>query len=285
MKHILPTLLAAAIAAASVQAETASEIIKKFESQKADALDAYLKSNPKAQDSGKAIDALVSARETLGQNDAVEALLKQKYQGLKKGADLAPRDFFGTLNQLIDLLAAAGKRGEAEALIATAKRDVEGHADEAKMKPYIDRMAGELNKPQTGGTMEIAFTGMKGEKIDVAAMKGKVVLVDFWATWCGPCVAELPNVLKAYDQYHSKGFEIIGISLDSDKAKLEKFIADKKMPWPQDFTGDGWKTSLAQKFGINSIPATFLIGKDGKVAATNLRGSALEAAVKKELGQ
>ena len=95
----------------------------------------------------------------------------------------------------------------------------------------------------------------------------------------------LPNVLKAYDQHHSQGFEIIGISLDSDKGKLEKFIADKKMPWPQDFTGDGWKTSLAKKFGINSIPATYLIGKDGKVAALNLRGSALAAAVKKELGQ
>ena len=117
-------------------------------------------------------------------------------------------------------------------------------------------------------------------------MKGKVVLIDFWATWCGPCIAELPNVLKAYEEYNDKGFEIIGISLDNakDEDKLRTFVKDKKMTWPHAFDGQGWRNSLAKKFGISSIPATFLIGKDGKVVSTNLRGPALSKAVKKELG-
>ena len=113
-----------------------------------------------------------------------------------------------------------------------------------------------------------------------------MVLIDFWATWCGPCIAELPNVIKAYENYNDEGFEIIGISLDNakDEDKLKAFVKDKKMTWAHAFDGQGWGNALAKKFGITSIPATFLIGKDGKVVASNLRGPALEKAVKKELG-
>jgi thiol-disulfide isomerase/thioredoxin len=284
MKSSFLTIAVLGLSLTLTLAENAADIIRKFEGQKAEALDAYLKANPKAEDVDDALDELIAARETLEQNEAVLALLQQKYTGLKKGADMDPRAFFTTMGRLLDLLVQGGKRAEAESLIATAKRDVEGHPEEAKMKPYIDQMAGELNKPQEGSTMEIAFTGVNGEKANLADMKGKVVLVDFWATWCGPCVAELPNVLKAYEAYHAKGFEVIGISLDEDKGKLERFLKDKKMPWPQEFSGEGWGAPLAKKYGINSIPATFLIGKDGKIAASNLRGKALEAAVKKELG-
>jgi thiol-disulfide isomerase/thioredoxin len=127
--------------------------------------------------------------------------------------------------------------------------------------------------------MEIAFKDINGHDIDLSKMKGKVVLVDFWATWCGPCIAEMPNVIKAYGEYHDKGFEVIGISLDQDKGALEKFIADKKMTWPQYFDGKGWGNEISTGFGINSIPATFLIGKDGKIAATDLRGPALDSKI------
>jgi peroxiredoxin len=120
---------------------------------------------------------------------------------------------------------------------------------------------------------------LSGEPLSVARFKGKVVLVDFWATWCGPCVGELPNVLKTYKDHHAKGFEIIGISLDQDKQKLETFIKDKEMTWPQYFDGKGWQSKLAGKYGINSIPATYLLDKDGKIIAKGLRGDALEKAV------
>jgi peroxiredoxin len=124
-----------------------------------------------------------------------------------------------------------------------------------------------------------------GKPLSIANYKGKVVLIDFWATWCGPCVAELPNVLKAYEKHHAEGFEIIGISLDKDKAKLESFTKEKNMPWQQFFDGLFWNNKLSTKYGVNSIPATYLLDGEGKIIGKNLRGEALEAAVAKALGK
>jgi len=124
---------------------------------------------------------------------------------------------------------------------------------------------------------------LDGKSLSVAKYKGKVVLVDFWATWCGPCVRELPNVLKAYEKHHEKGFEIIGISLDQDKSKLTTFIESKGMKWPQYFDGKGWQNKLAGVYGVNSIPATYLLDVEGKIIAKNLRGDDLEQMVAKSL--
>jgi thiol-disulfide isomerase/thioredoxin len=126
---------------------------------------------------------------------------------------------------------------------------------------------------------------LDGKPLSIARFKGKVVLVDFWATWCGPCIAELPNVHAAYAKHREKGFEIVGISLDSDRAKLDKFLAEKKMTWPQYFDGKGWQTKLAGTYGVNSIPATYLLDGEGKIIAKDLRGEALEAAVAKALAK
>ena len=138
-----------------------------------------------------------------------------------------------------------------------------------------------LNKP-----IDLKFTAVDGREVDIQKLKGKVVLIDFWATWCGPCIAELPNVIKAYEKLNPKGFEIVGISFDreNDKEKLEKFVVDRKMPWPQFFDGKYWSNTFGREFGINSIPAMWLVDKKGVLRDLNARGK-LEEKVEKLLAE
>lgn len=130
----------------------------------------------------------------------------------------------------------------------------------------------------------IKATTLDGKPIALSDFAGKVVLIDFWATWCGPCVAELPHVKSAYTKFHDQGFEIIGISLDDNKDALKKFIAKREMPWAQIVNNEikGGKDP-ASVYGVSSIPTTVLVGRDGTIAATNLRGERLGKEVEKAL--
>jgi thiol-disulfide isomerase/thioredoxin len=124
-----------------------------------------------------------------------------------------------------------------------------------------------------------------GKPLSLADYKGKVVLIDFWATWCPPCRAEIPNVVATYKKYHSQGFDIIGVSLDQNRLKLVNFTKDKGMTWPQFFDGQGWENELAVKYGIEAIPATYLLDGNGIIIAKELRGAKLEQAVAKAVAK
>jgi len=125
---------------------------------------------------------------------------------------------------------------------------------------------------------DIVMAGIDGKTQKLSDLRGKVVLIDFWASWCGPCRRENPNVVRAYQQYRAKGFEVFSVSLDQAKDPWEKAIAQDGLMWPYHVSDlAGWSNAAAAAYGVTAIPATFLIDQQGKVVATNLRGPNLMA--------
>ncbi len=111
--------------------------------------------------------------------------------------------------------------------------------------------------------LELKFTALDGKEVDTAKLRGKVVLLDFWATWCGPCMAKLPDILDLQKKYRDKDFQLIGISLDQDKAALAETLKTRGMDWPQYFDGKGWQSEVGARFGVEAIPATWILDKKG----------------------
>ena len=148
-----------------------------------------------------------------------------------------------------------------------------------QIRSMAESFAGTLRRLSLPGhPMEIKGTLLSGKPFEQSSLAGKVVLIDFWATWCGPCVAEIPNVLEQYEKYHDKGFEVVGISLDEDREALEKFVGEQKIPWPilyEKPEGEGWRHPLSTYYGISGIPTVILIGRDGNVITLNARGEKL----------
>ena len=166
------------------------------------------------------------------------------------------------------LLQVAGSMEESKAREIAKEIAAKAPSDELK-----SAAEGLLKKFEAlGKPLDIHFTAVDGREVDLKKLKGKVVLVDFWATWCGPCVAELPHVKDAYEKLHGKGFEIVGISFDKDKEKLVNFTSTEKMPWPQYFDGKVWENKIGQEYGINSIPAMWLVDKKGNLRDMEARG-------------
>lgn len=165
------------------------------------------------------------------------------------------------------------KRSQAKTAKEVLELDTESRTGELS-RPSGSEESQWIGKPAP----EFNLIDLKGEELTVKKFHGKVVLLDFWATWCGPCKAELPNVKMTYERFKDKNFEIIGISLDRSKPALEEFIRDEALTWVHYFDQGG---KIATQYGVSGIPSTFLLDGDGVIQNVNLRGASLTTAVEK----
>jgi peroxiredoxin len=239
--------------------------------------------------------------------DAVVKQIQTKVNaGQKTEADLA--DELNALDQLL-----AQHKGEktddvAQILLLKARLYLEVFGDSAKGTQLVKQLKTDFPNTKPGQSAETILENIRkhdeaikiqktlvlgskfpdfeekdstGKPLSVGNFKGKVVLVDFWATSSDPCIQELPDVIRAYGKHHAQGFEIVGISLDQDEKKLNDFTKQMKMPWPQYFDGKGWNNKLAVRYGILVIPSTFLLDSNGTIVGKNLHGQALQQAITK----
>jgi peroxiredoxin len=269
VKQLIATLLVAALCGFSSRALAADQpsVTK--------TLNALIqKVNAKLQD-GKRTEA-----ELAGELKEFDALITENKSAPKD--ELAQVQFMKAM-LYVQVFNDAAKGKE---LLQKLKTDYPG----TKQAEAVDQVAAQLEKQMAAQKIQENLAvgktfpdfnekDLDGKPLSISKYKGKVVLVDFWATWCGPCITELPNVLAAYEKHHKNGFEIVGISLDQNEAKLRDFIKTRKMPWPQYFDGKGWQTKLAEQYGVLSIPATYLLDREGKIIGRDLRGDELEQAV------
>ena len=154
--------------------------------------------------------------------------------------------------------------------------------------PTKQKKRGGKNSKYGQGEMapDIVMNDPDGNERRLSDLRGKVVLLDFWASWCGPCRRENPNVVRAYANYKDQGFEVFSVSLDSDANRWRKAIEQDQLTWPNHVSDlQGWRNGAAREYGISSIPHTMLIDRDGSILATHLRGSGVESALRGVFGK
>lgn len=241
-------------------------------------VEAELLADPKLDTEGKFRLRMqgVERKAGLRQSEGMTAMTEE----FEKGARSLQKEF-PDRKEVFEMLYAVAMRSDAPKAAALAKEiAASGAATEVKEAAAVLLKKSE----RIGKPLDIKFTALDGRKVDLAKLKGKVVLIDFWATWCGPCVAEIPHIKATFTKLNPKGFEVIGISLDDDKAALSKMVREKQMPWPQHFESEKDESRYAKEYGISSIPTMWLVDKKGILVEMNARED-LEKKVEKLLAE
>ena len=253
------------LSAASVQSITEKHMSAMLEDIKS-----YIAENPDAEDLSEAYQTGIQAAYVTGQNEEVISLLTLQFEDLLAEMQADDQAIIQTGMMLAQFAQQTGKSDTTRMV-----KEVFDERAEADPNSQYGQVAGELtrmlNTPAIGDTPELTATTLEGKEIALEDYRGKVVLLDFWATWCPPCIEGLPEIKKAYAAYKDKGFEIIGISLDQNIEPLEEFIAEEDLNWINIYDANQ-DASLADQFSVSSIPTLYLLDQEGKIVALNPRG-------------
>ena len=168
-------------------------------------------------------------------------------------------------------------------------RLAEEHLKASPVHPANQRIRASLERVKTmaalgGKPLDLRFTATDGREVELSKLRGKVVLVTFWATWCDLCAGHMPEVARIYEKFRAKGFEVIGISLDKDESEMERFLVANEMTWPQYFDGKEWDGALITSLGVHYVPTMWLVNKKGLLVSTDANNRT-EELVKKYLAE
>lgn len=223
--------------------------------------------------------------------------LSEEYQNIGKSAiteyikfaEANPKAFISAL-----IIEGMTKQPDADVekikkIYGTFTEDVKNSKPGKGVKTFLDGLnkVGMTSTPEVGNEApNFSAPNPDGKMVSLKESLGKVTIIDFWASWCGPCRKENPNVVALYDEFHTKGLNIIGVSLDKEGKSEEwkKAITNDKLAWTHVSNLKFWSDPIAQQYGVQSIPATFILDETGKIVAKDLRGDALKAKVKSLLG-
>ena len=231
-----------------------------------------------------AIATEIQAANSMGDNLYVEEL-QADYTATQERLQAYEMDFLRTkMDSYISSLIMERFLSQKIIPLAEAKIVYNTYSERIKSSRSGLNIANVINRPVNPtaiGQIAPLFEGPtpEGEVIALESLRGKITIIDFWASWCRPCRIENPNLVRLYNRMHDKGLEIIGVSLDRNKASWERAIADDGLQWNHVSNLQYWSDPIAKLYGVRSIPAAFVLDREGKIVAKNLRGAQLDAKI------